>query len=309
MWRPGREDSPSAAPKYRNLRSASTSIPGLKHPCPSVAGQGLLAFPVSGPPTPPSRLPVRTPPPPQPPTCGNAPSRSLRGPEVLIVGGAVRHVPRRPVSIETTPSARSIHLGSSSSPIGPRACSTGNRPCRAELFRWPPATARRYSLPPPPPAARITPPLGSACCPGQQARRRAADGTSPSATGSHLPVPAVRPPDSHSRSTSTTPKPRRSSRRPAFFPPPGSLHRGSTSSVVKTLVSTPLPRSGFRQPPRPLRMASLINHHRHKTATIPRPDLDNAISHRTCASPAVGQISPVVRPAKRRIPGFPTVCA
>ena len=117
-----------ASAQDRNLRSASTSMPGPKHPVSSRSRARACSLSRYGPMDAPSRLPVPDSAAASHRTCGNAPSRAwLDGPPKCSSFAALSGTSDVDPSMDTTRSPQQDTPGASSSPIGPATCSNRNR--------------------------------------------------------------------------------------------------------------------------------------------------------------------------------------
>ena len=187
----------------RNLRSASTSIPGPKQ-CSRSRASGCSADRY-GPMAAPSRLPVPDSAAATHRTCGNAPSldwfdgRPKNASFSLLSGTSVTDP-----STDTTRSPQQNTPGAPSAPVGPATCSNSIRTgCRAELAA-PAGQGGDVRLPPPPavpgidPAARVQ-------LPGQQVRAAPLVIQPVGQLGHHLPVPAVPAPEQPQAPARSTP--------------------------------------------------------------------------------------------------------
>ena len=229
-----------ASAQDRNLRSASTSIPGPKHPwSPAGRGPGPARCPGTGPGMPRAGSRSRTRPPPATCTCGNAPSRVwLDGRPKCSSLAALSGTSEVDPSIETTRSPQQDTPGASSSPIGPATCSNRNRTGAGPSLPRPRDSEEIFGgcHRRPPPAS--TQPSGSSCCPASRSPARRW-WYSPSASLTiTCPYPQFRPRNSHNASTKYTTSRAGSSRRRCSRAPASST-AASTSSGVKTLVRTP----------------------------------------------------------------------
>ena len=236
-----------ASAQDKNLRSASTSIPGPKHPVSrSVAGQDL-SLSRSGPGMPRAGSPSPTSPPP-----ATAPAGTPRhGPgwtaaEMRGIGFFVRHVRRRPVD-QTRPGARSrTPRGHRPRRSARRPARTGTGPVPAELA----AASRQRGdvrLPPPPPLSRVNPAARIHLLPVQQVTGAPLVIQPVGELGHHLPVPAFRARNSPTASTKyITSRAGRSRRRCSRAPAASTA--ASTSSAVKTLARTPTEIRSGSQP-------------------------------------------------------------
>ena len=217
-----------ASAQDRNLRSASTSIPGPKHPwLQQVAGQGLLGVPVRA-----QGCPEQAPGPGlrrrQPPDLRERPVPGLvgRAAEVLVVRLAVRHVRGRPVDRDD-PQPAAGHPGGTVIPDRPRDLLEQEPDRRRAELAAAPRQRGDVRRPPPPPAARIDPAARVQLLPGQQVTGAPLMVQPVRQLGHHLPVPAVPAAEQPQRQHEVHHQPRRQQPAPL------------------------LPRPGIRPPPRP----------------------------------------------------------
>ena len=176
----------------QELRSASTSIPGPKHPVSRRSRARACSLSRYGPGMPRAGSPSPTPPPP-----ATAPAGTPRhGPgwtaaEMRGVGFFVRHVRRRPVD-RHDPVPAAEHPGGTvlADRPGDLLEQEPDR-CRAELAA---ASRQRemFGCRHRRPCPASTQPPGSICCPSSRSPRAAGD-TARRQLGHHLPVPAVPP--------------------------------------------------------------------------------------------------------------------
>ena len=237
-----------ASAQDRNLRSASTSIPGPKQPCSSRSRARACSESRYGPRDAPSRLPVPDSAAASHLTCGNAPSRVwLDGRPKCSSLGSLSGTSEVDPSIETTRSPQQNTPVSPRPRSAPRPARTGTGPVPGRACRGP-ATARRCSAAAT--AARrpaSTQPPGSSCCPASRSPARRWWYSPSASLVITCPYPQFRPRNSHSASTKYTISRAGSSRRRCSRAPASST-AASTSSGVKTLVSTPTEIRSGSQP-------------------------------------------------------------
>ena len=214
-----------ASAQDRNLRSASTSIPGPKQPDSSRSRARACSESRYGPIEAPSRLPVPDSAAASHRTCGNAPSRAwLDGRPKCSSFAALSGTSDVDPSMDTTRCPQQDTPGAPSSPIGPVTCSNKNR------------TGAGPSLPRPRDSEEIFGGFHRRPRPRQPSRpgpaaarpaghRRAADGTArrpawPSPARTHSSGPGT----ATTRARNTSPA---APAEPAsLLPRPGSGHRG-----------------------------------------------------------------------------------
>ena len=247
--RPGRQELPGQRPgqelavrQHQHLRPEAAALQ-------QVAGQRLLAVPVR-PRVAPSRLPVPDSAAASHRTCANAPSRAwLDGRPKCSSFGGLSGTSEVDPSMETTRSPQQNTPGVPSSPIGPATCSNRNRTGAGPSLPRPRDSEEMFGCRHRRPSPAPTQPPGSSCCPASRSAARRWWYSPSASLVITCPYPQFRPRNSHSASTKYTISRAGSSRRRCSRAPASST-AASTSSGVKTLVSTPTEiRSGGRQRP------------------------------------------------------------
>jgi hypothetical protein len=228
-----------ASAQDRNLRSASTSIPGPKHPCSSRSRASACSLSRYGPSDAPSRLPVPDSAAASHRTCGNAPSRAwLDGRPKCSSFAGLSGTSEVDPSIETTRSPQHDTSGAPSSPISPVTCSNRNRTGAGPSLPRPLDSEEMFGGFHRRPCPASIQPSGSSCCPASSPAARRWWYSPSASLVITCPYPQFRPRNSHSASTKYITSRAGSSRRRCSRAP-ASATAASTSSGVKTLVRTP----------------------------------------------------------------------
>ena len=237
-----------ASAQDRNLRSASTSIPGPKQPLSSRSRASACSLSRYGPRDAPSRLPVPDSAAASHRTCANAPSRAwLDGRPKCSSFGGLSGTSEVDPSMETTRSPQQNTPGVPSSPIGPATCSNRNRTGAGPSLPRPRDSEEMFGCRHRRPSPAPTQPPGSSCCPASRSAARRWWYSPSASLVITCPYPQFRPRNSHSASTKYTISRAGSSRRRCSRAPASST-AASTSSGVKTLVSTPTEIRSGSQP-------------------------------------------------------------
>ena len=247
----------------RNFRSASTSMPGPKHPSRSRAsGCSAVRY---GPSAAPSRLPVPDSAAATHRTCGNAPSRDwLEGRPKNATFSSLSGTSVMDPSIETTRSPQQNTPGAPSAPVGPATCSNSIRTGSGAELPAAPRQGGDVRLPPPPALPGIDPAV-RVQLPGQQVRAAPLVIQAVGQLGHHLPVPAVPAPEQPQRQHEVHHQPGRQ-QPPPLLPRPRRLHDLIHQLRRESPGQNP-DRDPVRQPA--VRRQTLRTIMSHKTVTIP----------------------------------------
>jgi hypothetical protein len=234
-----------AAAQDKNLRSASTSMPGPKQPSRSAASgcPASVYRPIAAP----SRLPVPDSAAATHRACGNAPSRDwLEGRPKNAAFFGLSGTSVTDPSMETTRSPQQNTPGAPSAPVGPATCSNNIRTGSAPSLPRPRDSEEMFGSHHwrPPPAS--TRPPGARRPASRSAPRRWQYSPSVSLAIT-CPYPQFRPRNSHNASTKYTISRAGNSRRRCSRVPVTSM-TSSTSSGGNALVSTPTEIRSGSQP-------------------------------------------------------------
>lgn len=228
------------AAQDKNLRSASTSMPGPKQPSRSAASgcSASVYRPIAAP----SRLPVPDSAAATHRACGNAPSRDwLEGRPKNAAFFGLSGTSVTDPSMETTRSPQQNTPGAPSAPVGPATCSNNIRTGSAPSLPRPRDSEEMFGSHHWRAAPRIHPPSRRQA-PGQQVRPPPLAIQAVGQLGHHLPVPAVRSRNSHNASAKYTISRAGNNRRRCSRVPVTSMT--SSTSSGGTPWSPPSPRSG-----------------------------------------------------------------